>query len=178
MHNSTMEHAVTVSEIDAVVCETYIAARPETVFAFFTDADKYVRWMGTRAQLDPRTGGTFAVDINAVARARGMFVEVVPHTRVVFTFGWEGEGQPVPPGSSIVEVTLTPHGEGTHVVLVHRNLATDEMRQQHRHGWQQYLARLSTAAGGGDAGPEPGANPPRDPDQSLPLAGDPRASPA
>jgi uncharacterized protein YndB with AHSA1/START domain len=151
---------VTVSEINAVVCETHVAATPEHVFAFFVDPHKMVRWMGSRAQADARPGGAYAVDINAQARARGEFVEVVPHTRVVFTFGWEGD-LTVPPGSSMVEVTLTPDGDGTHVRLVHRGLMTAEMREQHRHGWQLYLPRLSVAAAGGEAGPDPNANPPQ-----------------
>ena len=140
---------MTVSEINAVVSETRIAAPPETVFAFFVDPNKIMRWMGWRADVDPRPGGTYALDINTEARARGEFVEVVPYSRVVFTFGWDGD-QAVPPGSSTVEVTLTPDGEGTHVRLVHRGLMTTEMREQHSLGWQHYLARLSVAAGGQD----------------------------
>ena len=149
------------SEINAVTTETRVAARPETVFAFFVDPDKMVRWMGLRAELDPRPGGRYAVDINAQARARGAFVEVVPHSRVVFTFGWE-EDPNVPAGSTTVEVTLTPDGDGTLVRLVHRGLTTAEMREQHRHGWQHYLARLAAAGGGGDPGPDPNANPPQE----------------
>ncbi|HLZ29047.1 MAG TPA: SRPBCC domain-containing protein [Chloroflexota bacterium] len=145
---------MTVSEINAVVSETRIAATPQTVFAFFVDPTKMVRWMGARAVVDARPGGTYALDINAQARARGEFVEVVPYSRVVFTFGWEDD-QAVPPGSSTVEVTLTPDGEGTHVRLVHRGLMTTEMREQHSHGWQLYLGRLGIAAGGGDPGPDP-----------------------
>jgi uncharacterized protein YndB with AHSA1/START domain len=147
---------VTVSEINAVVSETRIAATPETVFAFFVDPTKIVRWMGSRAEADPRPGGTYALDINAQARARGEFVEVVPFSRVVFTFGWEDD-QAVPPGSSTVEVTLSPDGDGTYVRLVHRGLMTTPMREQHAHGWQHYLARLSVAAGGGEPGPDPNA---------------------
>jgi uncharacterized protein YndB with AHSA1/START domain len=143
-----------VTEIDAVASEVFIAASPEVVFAYFVDADKMVRWMGSRAEVDPQPGGVYALDINAAARARGQFVEVVPHSRVVFTFGWEDD-QSVPPGSSTVEVTLTPDRDGTHVRLVHRGLQTPEMRQQHAHGWQLYLARLHTAAEGGDPGPDP-----------------------
>jgi uncharacterized protein YndB with AHSA1/START domain len=153
---------MTVSEIDAVVCETLIAADPELVFSFFTEPDKHERWMGQRARLDPRPGGEYAVDLNEFARARGEFVEVVPHSRIVFTFGWEGDGQQVPPGSSTVEVTLTPTAEGTHVRLVHRGLLATDMREQHRDGWQHYLARLSTAATGGDPGRDPNANPPQE----------------
>ena len=152
---------MSVSEIDAVVCEINIAAEPETVFDFFTDADLYARWMGARAQLDPRPGGTYAVDINDNASARGTFVEVVPHSRIVFTFGWDAD-QMLPPGSSTVEVTLTPTTDGTHVRLVHRGLRLNDVRDQHRHGWELYLGRLTTVASGGVVAPDPNANPPRE----------------
>src|SRR5438132_1016665 len=112
--------------------------------------------MGSHAESDPRPGGSYAVDINAQARARGRYVEVMPHTRIVFTSGWEGDDS-VPPGSSTVEVTLTPDGDGTHLRLVHRGLLTAAMREQHRDGWQLYLGRLSVAAGGGEPGPDPNA---------------------
>jgi uncharacterized protein YndB with AHSA1/START domain len=146
---------VNVTEIDAIASEIFIEATPEVVFAYFVDADKMVRWMGSRiVDVDPRPGGVYALDINAMARARGEYLEVVPHSRVVFSFGWEDD-QSVPPGSSRVEVTLTPERDGTHVRLVHRGLQTVEMREQHAHGWQLYLSRLRTAAEGGDPGADP-----------------------
>ena len=48
--------------------------------------------------------------------------------------------------------------DGTHVRLVHRGLMTAAMREQHRDGWQVYLARLSVAASGGEPGRDPNAN--------------------
>jgi uncharacterized protein YndB with AHSA1/START domain len=150
---------VTISEINAVVCEKHIAAAPETVFAFFVDPDKMIRWMGTRAQLDPRPGGRYAVDINNLARARGEYVEVVPPSRIVLSFGWEDDPA-VPPGSTTLEITLTPESDGTHVRLVHRGLPTGAAREQHEHGWSHYLARLGVAGPGGDPGVDPNANPP------------------
>ncbi len=149
-----MESPVTVSEINAVVSERHIDAPPETVFAFLVDPERVVRWMGIRAELDPRPGGTLAIDVTGQARARGTFVEVVPPTRIVFTFGWEGD-QALPPGSSTVEITLTPDPTGTSVRLVHHGITTAEMRAQHGHGWNQYLARLAVVAAGGDPGPDP-----------------------
>lgn len=151
-----------VSEIDAIVCEITIAAQPETVFAYFTQADLYTRWMGLSARLDPQPGGTYAVDINPTLHASGTFLEVVPHSRIVFTFGWEGGTNPVPPGSSTVEVTLTPTGDGTHVRLVHRGLRQIEARDQHRQGWELYLGRLAAVAIGAEVGPDPNANPPQE----------------
>ena len=152
---------MSVSEIDAVVSEISIAAPPPLVFEFFTDPDKMARWMGSRVQLEPRSGGAYAVDINEQARARGTYVEVVPPTRVVFTFGWTDDAA-TPPGSSTVEVTLTPDGDGTHVRLVHRGIKTPESREQHGHGWHHYLGRLGIVAGGGDPGTDPNANPPQE----------------
>ena len=150
---------MSVSEINAVVRETHIAASPETVFEYFVDPDRMVRWMGVRADVDPRPGGRYAVDINAMARARGEYVEVVPPSRIVLSFGWEDDAA-VPPGSTTLEVTLTPDGDGTHVRLVHRGLPTAQQRDQHEHGWGHYIARLGVVAAGGDPGPDPNANPP------------------
>jgi uncharacterized protein YndB with AHSA1/START domain len=142
---------VTKSEI--VEKEVRIAAQPETVFSYFTDAEKMQMWMGQQVTLDPRPGGTYRVDINGQHIAAGEFVEVVPHTRVVFTFGWEGGGAPIPPGSSTVEITLTPDGDGTLVRLRHSGLPS-EMQEVHAEGWDNYMPRLAMAAAGQDPGPD------------------------
>jgi len=115
------------------------------------------RWKGQDVILEPSPGGRFRARLNDRAIARGEFVEVDPPHRVVFTWGWEGEGHPVQPGSSTVEVTLTPDGDGTLVRLVHSGLPSDEERKNHASGWDHYLSRLVAAAEGGDPGPDPNA---------------------
>jgi uncharacterized protein YndB with AHSA1/START domain len=137
--------------------EVHIDASPETVFEFFTDPVKMVRWKGAQATLDPRPGGIYRVQINEQTIASGEYVELDPPHRLVFTFGWEGESAATPPGSSTVEVTLTPAGEGTLVRLVHSGLPTPEAAEAHGQGWDQYLSRLVIAAAGGDAGRDPNA---------------------
>jgi uncharacterized protein YndB with AHSA1/START domain len=137
-----------------VTREITVAAPPETVFPYFTDPGRMVRWMGTEADLDARPGGTFKVLVAGRFSAVGEYVEVDPPNRVVFTWGWEGEGG-VDPGASTVEVTLTAAGEGTRVVLVHRDLS-EESALRHDHGWEHYFSRLEIAAAGGDAGPDEG----------------------
>ena len=101
------------NESDAVEREVRIAARPETIFPFLVEPEKMRRWKGISAELDPRPGGIYRVDVTGRDIARGEYVEVTPHSRVVFTWGWEAENNPVPPGSSTVEITLTPDGDGT-----------------------------------------------------------------
>lgn len=146
--------AIQSAEPSVVQREIRIQASPQTVFGFLTDPAKMVRWMGTQATFDPHPGGTYRVNITWGVCARGQVVEVVPYTRVVFTWGWEGDIFPVPPGASTVEITLEPDGNGTLVRLTHRDLPPD-MPAVHSLGWQHYLPRLAIAAAGGDPGPDP-----------------------
>lgn len=139
-------------ESDAIEREIRIAARPETVFAFFTDAAKMTRWKGVDATLDARPGGVYRVDINGRDVARGEYLEIVPYSRVVFSWGWEGDGSPLPPGSSTVEISLTPDGDDTIVRLRHLGLPT-EQRSVHGDGWDQFLPRLAAVAEGRDPPP-------------------------
>jgi uncharacterized protein YndB with AHSA1/START domain len=142
---------------DLVVVERRIAARPPTVFSFFTDRDRWLSWQGAEAEIDPRPGGLFRVNVRGDGWASGRFVTVDPHTTIAFTWGWEADGSPVPPGSSTVRITLAPAGpDGTLLRLVHSGLPLP-MVDLHRLGWEHYLARLVVRAGGGDPGVDPQA---------------------
>jgi uncharacterized protein YndB with AHSA1/START domain len=147
------------SQTDAIEREVRIAASPETVFDFFTDPAKMVRWKGVTATLDPRPGGVYRVQMNEQAVAVGEYVVVDPPKRVVFTWGWEGDGALTPPGSSTVEVTFTPDGDETVVRLVHTGLPSPESAEAHGHGWDEYMPRLAIAAAGGNPGEDPNHNP-------------------
>ena len=131
-----------------------VAARPETVFAYFTDPARYVQWMGREATLEPVPGGAYRVGVADGVDAAGEFVEVDPPRRVVFTWGWTHD-QAVPPGSSRVVVTFEEEDGRTRVLLRHSGLPDDGQRDHHRAGWAQYLQRLSIRASGGDPGPDP-----------------------
>lgn len=130
-----------------------IEARPEVVFQYFIDPAKMLEWKGVEAELDPQPGGIYRVNVTGREVARGEYQEVTPHSRVVFSWGWEGNEQ-VPPGSSTVEVTLTPDGTGTLLVLRHGNLP-EGAGGAHAEGWDHFLPRLATRAGGGDPGIDP-----------------------
>lgn len=136
--------------------EVQIDASPETVFEFFTDPVRAVRWMGMAATLDPRPGGVYRVEIGTYI-AVGEFVEVDPPNRIAWTWGWENDEMLTAPGSSTVEITLTPVDGGTLARLVHRDLPTPAAAEAHGHGWDQYMARLAIAAAGGDPGADPNA---------------------
>jgi uncharacterized protein YndB with AHSA1/START domain len=146
------------SQTQAIEREVRVDARPETVFDFFTDPAKMVRWKGATATLDPRPGGLYRVEMNAQNIAVGEYVVVDPPNRLVFTWGWEGDDAVTPPGSSTVEVTFTPEGDGTLVRLVHSGLPTPESAEAHGLGWDDYMPRLAIAAAGGDPGEDPNHN--------------------
>jgi uncharacterized protein YndB with AHSA1/START domain len=138
-----------------------VEAPPESVFKFFVDPDQMIRWMGVEATVDPRPGGIYRLNVTGRDVARGEYVEVVPNARVVFTWGWEDEENPVRPGSTTVEVTLEPDGANTIVRLRHFGLPGGP-DDPHGDGWEHYLSRLVVAASGGEVGVDPWvANPPR-----------------
>lgn len=133
--------------------EVFIEAPPATIFAFLTDPEKMVRWMGVTHELDPKPGGIFRVDVTNGHIARGEFKEVSPNDRLVYSWGWEGPETSVEPGSSIVTITLTPRPPGTTVKLVHSGLPEPAVKP-HGQGWTHYFDRLAVAAAGGDPGPD------------------------
>ena len=137
--------------MDDVVREIRVEASPEVVYGYFTEPELMTRWFGVSAKLEPQPGGLFRVEIDDHNIARGTYIELTPHERVVFTWGWEGEGREVPPGSTTVEVTFTPEGDATLVRLRHSGLP-DGTIDKHGDGWGHYLGRLGVAAAGDDAG--------------------------
>jgi uncharacterized protein YndB with AHSA1/START domain len=137
----------------AVEVSIRIDATPDTVFRFLVDPERMTAWMGVSAELDPKPGGRFRINVTGRDIAVGEYLEIVPPHRVVWSWGWEGaDGEP--PWSSTVEVTLTPDGDGTVVRLRHSGLPDEESRSSHREGWTHYTNRLAIAAAGGDPGPD------------------------
>jgi uncharacterized protein YndB with AHSA1/START domain len=112
------------------------------VFSYLVEPAKFVQWMGARASLDPRRGGAFRIDVDGVHIAGGEYRAVEPPRRVVMSWGWEGSEE-VPPGSTTVEITLEPDGDGTLLRLRHTGLPTEDQRTSHRDGWLLYMSRLS-----------------------------------
>ena len=146
---------------DPLIKEIFIEAPPSVVFEFLTDPVKMIRWMGIRAEIDPRPGGIYFLDPNGRDTIRGKYLEVVKDRRVVFTWGWENPSEgmaAVPAGSTIVEIDLYSERAGTRVRLVHRELPP-EAQGRHEIGWTHYLARLRIVAQGDNPGSDPYASP-------------------
>ena len=112
--------------------EVLVKAEPSTIFALLIEPGMQ-SWLGTDVEFDPRPGGLY---------------KITPNERVVFTFGWNEPGHPIPAGSTKVAITLIPEGDETLVRLVHSGLPDDAI-SDHEEGWQHFLDRLATVAVGG-----------------------------
>lgn len=137
---------------DVIEREVLIAAAPDVVFGFLVDRTLLAEWLGLSDTLEPRPGGTFRVVVSEGNVARGVYVEVVPPRRVVFTWGWESAPPEapwasMPPGSSVVEIDLEPVAGGTRLHLRHRHLPPSTLGS-HAERWSHRLARLAAVAAG------------------------------
>lgn len=133
--------------------EVQIAAPPSTVFAFLTDPEKILRWLGTDAKVEPQPGGLYVVKVGGRNIGRGKFTEVVPVHRLAYSFGWE-EDEKMPPSSGLIEIDLIDQDGGTLLRMAHSGLPDTGEADRHGRGWAHYLARLAMAAAGGDPGPD------------------------
>ena len=132
-----------------------IAAAPQTVWGLWTHPEGLRQWWGA-AEVDARPGGILRVAIGAKTVPapgtavgpvmRGRFIELDPPRRLVFTFGWETDppAGPMPPESTTVVVTLTPHDQGTLLRLRHTDLPPHQVAD-HTTGWRYYLGVLLDA---------------------------------
>jgi uncharacterized protein YndB with AHSA1/START domain len=140
--------------------EIQIAAPLATVFAFLTDPERIVSWMGAEATTEAQPGGLYLVKGvgERASVVRGAFREVVPIHRLAYSFGWDGEEE-TPPGSSLVEIDLIDRDGGTLLRMTHSGLPNEAQCANHDRGWAHYLDRLALAAAGRNPGVDRGAAP-------------------
>src|SRR5437016_9074147 len=122
--------------------ETQIAAPRASVFAFLTDPEKILQWMGTEATTEVHPGGLYLVKGINNNTVRGAFREVVPVHRLAYSFGWE-DSEEMPPGSSLIEIDLIERDGGTLLRMSHSGLPNAAQRARHAEGWAHYLGRLA-----------------------------------
>jgi uncharacterized protein YndB with AHSA1/START domain len=136
--------------------ERLIAAPPERVFALWTEPDQLVRWWGPEGydvpshKIDVRPGGHWRTTLRRpegkLLTVSGVYRAIEPPRRLVFTWAWEDE-HGARGHETEITVTFAPAPGGTKLVLVQKEFATKDSRDQHEHGWASSLDCLSRAAG-------------------------------
>jgi uncharacterized protein YndB with AHSA1/START domain len=125
--------------------EIAIEAPAEVVWRHLTTSDGLMRWVGPAATADPVPGGGLRWVHPNGATVVGRFVELVPHRRLVFTYGWEDGRMGVPPASTTVEIELSEEDGITTLRLTHRGLPPAAV-EDHERGWAYFLGRLRDQA--------------------------------
>ena len=125
-------------------------ARPEKVYAAWTDPEKIARWFGpsqveagsVQAEIDLRTGGHYRIAFDMTDgqhhQVGGIYREVVPNHRLVFSWAWHS----TPERESLVTVALKSDGDGTLLSLHHEQLFDEAARDGHESGWIGTLDKL------------------------------------
>ena len=125
---------------------------PEKVWRAWTDPQALKCWFGpgagepvSVAELDLRAGGRFRIvfggaDGNANECA-GVYQEVVPNRKLVFTWHWP---RTTPERVSVVTITFTKVDGGTELGLRHEQFFDEPARDGHKRGWSEALQNLDT----------------------------------
>lgn len=123
---------------------------PEKVWRAWTDAEAVKKWWGpgrgepvALAELDVRVGGRFRIVFGgADGRAHecaGIYREVVPNRKLVFTWSWP---RTTPERESVVTITFRAVDGGTELDFRHEQLFDEKVRDDHKRGWTGSLDKL------------------------------------
>ena len=142
------------AEIPIVRVTQTIRASRARVFRAWTDPELLMRWFIPPddqmrvVELDLRAGGRYRLE--GTVRARpwsvwGIYREVAPPSRLVFTWTWENDatlGEPLGK-DTVVTVDFRERGAETEVVVTHERLVTEKARAEHQAGWVECLDRIA-----------------------------------
>lgn len=133
---------------DDVEKSIWINAQRSAVFEYFTDAEAMKSWCGLSAELDPRPGGIYKLDMGVAGVIVGRFIDVTAPALIVYEVD-PPKGFDIAP--SQVRIELSEEAGGTRVVVTHSGLPAPFQAVALR-GWDHHLARLAVAVSGGQPG--------------------------
>jgi glutathione S-transferase len=129
-----------------------IRAPRAKVFDAFVKPELLGKWFGPRGHavadvaIDARVGGHYRISMGPTSgkafTVGGVYREITPPSRLVFTWKWEGEDMGAM-GETLVTVSLDErlgeHGVETVVQLLHSGFPAPEARVAHNDGWGSSL---------------------------------------
>lgn len=119
--------------------ELVIRAPRAIVFRYFTDSERWARWWGAGSSIEGKVGGALKIVYPGGTTASGQVLEIRPTERIVFSYGYDGEGTPIAAGGSRVTITLADDPQGTRLSFLHE-LADAATRDHHVQGWRYQMA--------------------------------------
>ncbi len=144
----------TLADDELLIVRTFDAPAA-LMFAMWTKPAHFRRWMGPGgfdcplAEMDVRVGGAYRGMIvspeTGESAFSGVYREVVPHTRLVFTFAWNNTG-PSAHVETLITITFAEH-DGRTVQTFHQTpFLSRERRDSHVGGWSGAFEKLAAYA--------------------------------
>ncbi len=129
---------------------TYPVA-PEKVWRAWTDPEAVKRWWGpgpgepvSAAELDVRVGGRFRIVFGGADgkehECAGVYKEVVPNRKLVFTWSWP---RTTPERISVVTIVFNDLKGKTELLFTHEQFFDEAARDGHKRGWTAALEKLA-----------------------------------
>ena len=121
-----------------------IRASREKAFEAWTDPGQLRQWFAV-AEVDLRVGGRYRLGMkapgdNPLLVVGGVYREILPPERLVFTWQWESADPNEP--ETLVTVEFYEEIGGTQIVLTHERFTTIPQRDKHGEGWAGCLDHL------------------------------------
>ena len=137
--------------MSTVTLHRVLTAPPERVYRAFLDAEAMAKWMPPHGftckvfELDARVGGRYRMHFTNLGNGQshafgGMYLELVPHERIVNTDVFEDTNLP---GEMRTTITLKAVSCGTEVNIVQEGIPEMIPVEGCYIGWQQSLQLLA-----------------------------------
>ena len=142
------------NEPHILVIRRVLDAPRDLVYAAWTDPAQAARWWGPRGfaivsnRMEVRVGGEWHRRMRSPEGtehvSRGIYREIAPPERLVFSFAWEQGGAPGHGPETTVAMSFVDLGDGrTELILRQEGFATAAGRDEHRTGWSSALDRFA-----------------------------------
>ena len=129
-----------------------VSAPRAKVFKAWTNPAELKKWFAINAdyetpiaEVDLRVGGKYRIGMkpkakDAVHVATGVYREIRPPEKLVFTWSWEGEAEKI---DTLVTVEFRDMGSSTEIILKHEFFPDGPTRDKHMEGWTGCLNMLA-----------------------------------
>ena len=137
----------------ALTLERHYPVAPQKVWRAWTDPKALSQWFGpgglgdpqtvSLAELDVRVGGRFRLVFGGPDgnehEAAGVYKEVAPNRKLVFTWTWPNS---TPERVSLITILFKPAGGGTDFEFRHEQFYDEAVRDNHKRGWSETFVKL------------------------------------